>query len=234
MGGLLRRVIGDLRRATGNDRLGFAAMDFYFGTCSGNSARSAFALHESGAPFEAKRLDLPAGDGRIEAYRAINPMGKIPALIDGDVRLWESNAINWYVAETNPGAGLLPRTPGGRASVQRWLFFQAAHVSPACFLIFRHTSQRMQAFWKMKGDEASAAAGRKELARYLPVLEEGLTGRQWLEGDFSLADVAYASHLWLLADGGFDFSATPAVEAWLGRLLARPAWVKTRQLVYGD
>ena len=73
-----------------------------------------------------------------------------------------------------------------------------------------------------------------ELARYLPVLDAALAGREWLEGEFSLADIAYAPHLWLLAEGGFDFSATPAMSAWLTHLLARPAWKATLAMVYGE
>jgi glutathione S-transferase len=208
-------------------------MDFYFGRVSGNSARTAFVLHEIGAPFVPHVIDVPGGAGRAADYRAINPMGKIPALIDGDVRLWESNAINWYLAETHPQARLLPTTPAGRASVQRWLFFQAAHVSPACVPIFHFSSPRSRAAWGARSDAQSAAAGREQLARFLPVLDEALVGRDCLEDEFSLADIAYAPHLWLLADAGFDFSPTPALRAWLDRVWARPAWQKTEALIFG-
>ena len=94
-------------------------MDFYFGKNSGNSARSAFALYEARVAFTARPLNVPAGDSRTASYRAVNPLGKVPALVDGDVSLWESNAINWYLAEKHPEAALLPRTAGGRASIQR-------------------------------------------------------------------------------------------------------------------
>ncbi len=209
-------------------------MDFYYGPVSGNSARSAFALFEAGISHTAHEVDASQGKNRDPGYLAINPMGKIPSLVDGDVTLWESNAINLYVAEQARAARLVPPSAGGRASMLRWLFFQAGHVTPACRLVFQSTSTRMREFWKMKGDPASLETGKKELARYLPVLEEALAGRDWLEGAFSLADVAYAPHLWLVAEGGFDLSATPRVKAWLDRLTARPAWVKARSLVFGS
>jgi glutathione S-transferase len=79
----------------------------------------------------------------------------------------------------------------------------------------------------------AAEAGRKELGRYLPVLESALAGGAWLETEFSLADIAYAPHFMLVAETGFDFSPTPALRAWLDRLLARPAWQETRQLIFG-
>ena len=206
-------------------------MDFYFGSMSGNSTRAAFGLLEAGAPFRPHRLDTRAGENRSAGYLAVNPMGKIPSLVDGALTLWESNAINWYVAEKLPGARLLPSSIEGRALVQRWLFFQSAHVTPACVQVFRATNPRVQAFWNTKGDPQLADAARKELARYLPVLDAALASREWLEGDFSLADVAYAPHLALIAEGGFDFSPWPKLRAWLDRLLARPAWRKAAELV---
>lgn len=204
-------------------------MDFYFGLMSGNSARAAFGLLESGLRFERRRLDVKTGENTSAAYLAINPMGKIPALADGELRLWESNAINWYAAEKS--SRLLPASIAGRAQVQRWLFFQAQHVTPACVTVFRATNARVQAYWNPVIDPQATAAARKELARYLPVLEAALDGRDWLERDFSLADIAYAPHLSLIAEGGFDFSPWPRVRAWLERLLARPAWRDAAELV---
>jgi glutathione S-transferase len=84
----------------------------------------------------------------------------------------------------------------------------------------------------MKGDAGAAEAGRKELARYLPVLESALEGREWLEGTFTLADLAYAPHLWLVVEGGFELAPYPAVRGWLERMLARPAWRRTAALVF--
>jgi len=208
-------------------------VDFYFGHRSGNSARVAFALEEAGARYVPHRVDVPAGESRTPAYRELNPMGKVPALADGDVRLWESNAINWYVAEQHPDAKLIPSSTAGRAAVLRWLFFQVGHVTPACVTVFRATNERMRAFWRLPPIEpAQLEAARTELARYLPVLEQALAGREWLEGDLTLADLAYAPHLKLVAEGGYDFAATPLVYAWLERLWARPAWQRAEQLVF--
>jgi glutathione S-transferase len=209
-------------------------MELHYGRTSGNSARAAFALEEAAVPYEPRLLDTRNGENRGPAYLRINPMGKIPSLVDGEVRLWESNAINWYVAEKFPGTGLLPASIDGRASIQRWLFFQAGHVSPACVPIFRATNARVKAFWQVAGDPQAADAGRKELGRYLPVIEEALAGRDWLEGRFSLADIAYAPHLGLVAEGGFDFADYPRVRAWLDRMQARPAWQKVARMVFGE
>jgi glutathione S-transferase len=208
-------------------------MDLYYGRISGNSARAVFGLHEVGAPFTLRVIDPKKGENRTAEYLAVNPLGKIPALADGDFRLWESNAINWYAAEKHARARLIPSSLEGRAAVQRWLFFQSAHVSPSCMQLMRNAHPRMQEYWNLKPDAAAAEAARKELARWLPVLDAALAGREWLEGSFSLADVAYAPHLALVVEAGLSLAPHPNVRAWLDRLLARPAWRKSAELVFG-
>ncbi len=209
-------------------------MDLYFSRMSGNSARVVFALLESGARWNPHPIDPGARENRNAEYLAINPMGKLPALRDGALTLWESNAINWYVAETHPEAQLLPQSIAERATVQRWLFFQAGHITPASTQIFRVKNARVQAFWNLQDDAHGVAQGERELARFLPVLEQGLDGRDWLERDFSLADIAYAPHSMLLQGAGFDFSPYPRIQRWLERLWARPAWQETLRLLFSD
>ena len=228
---LARGARGELR-AQGSVRGNLPPMHFHFGRNSGNSARSAFALFEARVPFTPHALDVPASEGQVPAHLALNPLGKVPALIDGELALWESNAINWYIAETHPDAALLPATAAGRASVLRWQLFQAAHVSPAATAVNRELSARHRHFWKLSPDPHAADNGKRELARYLPVLDSALGDLEWLEPHFSLADIAYAPHLAFLVEGGFDFSSTPRVRAWLDRLLSRPAWKQARDLVF--
>jgi glutathione S-transferase len=205
-------------------------MDLYFGTLSGNSARAVFGLLEAGAVWTPHPLDPREGENRAPGYLTINPMGKVPALVDGPLRLWESNAITWYAAERNPTSGLLPGTAAARASLHKWLFFQAGHVSPACVKVFLFSNKRVQAYYKTPDDPKSVEAGAKELQRFLPVLEEGLAGRDWLEGEFGLAEIAYAPHLSLIAEAGFDLAPWPRVRAWLERTTARPAWRRAAEL----
>jgi glutathione S-transferase len=206
-------------------------MDFYYGRMSGNSARVAFCLAEVNASYTPRLLDTKQAENRAPGYLGVNPMGKIPALVDGPVTLWESNAINWYLAEKFPKPRLVPDSIEGRAEVHRWLFFQAGHVTPACIPVFRATNQTVQAFWGA-GDPRAAEAGMKELQRFLPVIEQRLEGRSWLAGEYSLADLAYAPHLFLVAGGGLDFSPYPRLRAWLDRLLARPAWQAAQKLIF--
>lgn len=205
-------------------------VDFYFGKNSGNAARSALALYELEVTFGAHPLDLR--EPRSAEYLALNPVGKVPTLIDGATTLWESNAINWYLAEKYPRAGLLPSTPEGRAAVLRWAFFQASHVSPAATAVHRSINPAHVRYLGQHTDAQEAENGRKELARFLPVLESALTKADWLVGEYSLADIAYAPHLGFLVQYGFDFPGTPRVRAWLERIRARPAWQKAHRLIF--
>ena len=204
-------------------------MDFFYGHTSGNSARSAMALYETGADFNARLLDVKAGANKTPEYLAVNPMGKIPGFTDGALHLWESNAINWYLAEKYPQARLLPETPAGRADVHRWIFFQVGHISPAAAPLFRGLHPRVAAYWGFKPDEPAIEQGKKELTRFLPVLEQQLKAREYLAGAFSVADIAYVPHLTLLAEMGY--ALPPATAAWLAKLQARPSWQKAKQLV---
>jgi glutathione S-transferase len=204
-------------------------MELFFSRMSGNSGRAVFAMIESGAAWTQHPI---APHARDEEHLAVNPMGKVPALRDGAFSLWESNAINWYVAEKHPESQLLPASIAGRAAVQRWLYFQAGHISPACVPVFMARHPRMQAFWNRRGDDSKAQAALQELERFVPVLESALSGRDWLEGAFSLADVAYAPHFQLLVQTGFSFSPYPRTARWLERLWARSAWQQTATLLY--
>jgi glutathione S-transferase len=211
-----------------------AGMDFYFGPFSGNSARVAFALFEADIPFEPHFIHTARGDQRAPEYRAINPVGKVPAIVDGTLSLWESNAINWYLAEKHAESRLLPQSVEGRARIQKWLFFQIAHVWQACGAIFRATHPGYLKAWNRTADPAAAEAGRVELDRYLPVLEGALEDRDWLEKRFSLADITYAPHLWLAREAGASLAATPRVDAWLTRMVERPAWQKLQPMIFAD
>jgi len=112
--------------------------------------------------------------------------------------------------------------------VQRWLFFQAAHVTPACIPVFRATNARVQEFWKTKAIPRLPRPAAR--ARALPPRDRCRPGGGRLaSGEFSLADIAYVPHLTLIDEGGFDFAPYPRVRDWLTRLQSRPAWRRWRR-----
>ena len=194
-------------------------MEFSFGTSSGNSSRVAFGLYESGLAHVAHRLDVPAGDSRTADYLALNPMGKVPVLVEGSMRLWESNAINWYLAEDHPAPDCCRRQP------------RAEHRCSAGCSSRRDTSPPRASLYFVSGTGAckssgasrvtSVPRGRREGAGPLSARAGSRAGaHEWLEPHFSLADIAYAPHLWLIAEGGFD---SPLLRARVARSPAGPA-----------
>lgn len=175
-------------------------------------------LAELGRPYELVNLDYGT-TMKAPAYLAINPMGKVPALVhhaaDGDRVVTEAAAICAYVAEAFPEAGLLPDAKG-RAAYFRWMFFAAGPVEAA--VIDRQLQLEVKPEQKMMvgyGDYEAAMAG---LEGAMP------TGEGWIAGDrFTAADVYVGSAVsWGLQFG--TVPERPAFRRYADRLAARPAY----------
>ncbi|GJD57731.1 glutathione S-transferase family protein [Methylobacterium dankookense] len=180
-------------------------------------------LEEVGAPYRAEIVGFgPAMKGA--AYRAINPLGKVPALRHGDTAVTETAAICAYLADAFPQAGLAP-PPGSRARgpYYRWLFFAAGPVEAA--VTNRTLNVAVPDDPRLRG-----MVGYGSLPEVLDALEGAVTGIEYLAGDrFSAADVYVGSHLaWGMAFGTLE--KRPAFEAYTARLLARPAAVRARAI----
>jgi len=144
-------------------------------------------------------------------YLAINPMGKVPALVDGDFKLWESNAILTYLATKFPQTKALPADPRGRADVDRWLHWQSCHLMPAM--------------------GALKAADEKDLSSVTPllkILDAQLQGKEYLLGSLTVADFALAAYLMTKLGRQLDYSAVPNVAAWVGRMGKLKGFVETQ------
>ncbi len=194
---------------------------------SPNTRRALLALEEVGADHRLELVDLMAGQHKSDAYRKLNPTARVPTLVDGDVVLWESNAILVYLAEKFPGQLYVGKTPAERGDVARWMFMNAAHLSPALARIFAHTirlpeDQRIPRIVDESRVEVDRSLGAIELH-----LKE--TGREFLAGPFGIADLAVAPSLGFAPMLGLSFDAYPSVAAWQGRVQSRPSWKK----VYG-
>ncbi|GMW06562.1 MAG: glutathione S-transferase family protein [Gammaproteobacteria bacterium] len=144
-------------------------------------------------------------------YLAINPMGKVPALVDGDFKLWESNAILTYLATRFPQTKALPTDARGRADVDRWLHWQSCHLMPAM--------------------GALKAADEKDLSAVAPmlaILEQQLKGREYILGSLTVADFALSAYLMTKLGRQLDYSACPNVAAWVSRMGNLKGFVATQ------
>jgi glutathione S-transferase len=191
-------------------------------TMSPNTRRVWLMLEELGVPYEVVPVDLMTGEHKGDPYRALNPTMRVPTLIDGDFVLWESNAILEYLADHLPDAKLGPQTARERGDVARWMFMNAAHLSPSIARIFAHTirlpeDQRLPRI---------VEEGRADVARCLVALESQLEGKEYVVGRYTIADISIAASLSAAPMLGIDLTKTPNVDAWMKRMSARPAWKK--------
>jgi len=186
------------------------------------SVRPRWMLEEIGLPYELVRMDLAAGDQKKPEYLRINPNGAVPALVDGDVRLFESGALCEYLADRFPEKRLAPAVgTTARGYYYQWIHFAMSTLEPPLITIFVHTVTKPEA----ERLPQLVGPAREQLRAALGVLEQALAGRTFLVADeFGTADVMVGSTLaWAQMLGLLDAN-TPGVAAYLGRLMGRPAF----------
>lgn len=190
---------------------------------SPNAVKVLALLHHLDKPFESRVVDLTKGETHTPEYLRVNPNGLMPALVDGDYVLWESNAILQYLAE---GTDLVPADARGRVELTRWLCWQLAHWGKALGTVTFETLAP-KFFEGYQTDQAAIEKGRQEFARYAPVLEAHLATRNFVLGDtLSIADFALAAPLVHAPLIGLGLEAYPHITAWNARMHALPAWQK--------
>jgi glutathione S-transferase len=200
-----------------------APMKLYSASLSPNGKRVRICAAELGIALDEVVLDPRTGDARTPQYLALNPMGKWPTLTEGDFALWESAAICWHLAAGRSAQTLLPAEPHSHADLLRWMFFCACHVDPyfTQLVVERFIKPRQGA----PSDDAAAASAERWLARFIPVLEGQLQGREYVLGrTFSLADIVLGCTLELSPLLSFDLTPYPNVRRWLARVAERESW----------
>jgi glutathione S-transferase len=182
------------------------------------SIRVRWTLQELGVDFEPIRVDLLAGDHRRPEFLRINPAGKLPVLVDGDLVLTESVAIVLYLADKYSDRGLIPTDLSGRAQVNRWLLFAATELEQPLWRISRHTALYPEE-QRLPGDVILASEEFKAMAS---VLEKHMQGRQFVVSDsVTVADFVVAYTLdWANEDQLME--GFPRLLAYMKRMYARP------------
>ena len=200
----------------------------YYGFPTPNGVKVSIALEELGLPYDAHKVSFADGDQFTPEFLSLNPNNKIPAIIDPDgpdgkpIPLFESGAILIYLAEKT--GKLMPKDPAGRYEVLQWLMFQMGGIGP----MFGQLGYFTHFDGKDIEDPRPAKRYVEESARLLEVLDEHLEGRDWVCGDYSIADIAIAPWLRVLRDfykaGDLvDWDDLDNVPAYLDRFLERPA-----------
>ncbi|MDF1872378.1 glutathione S-transferase family protein [Vannielia sp.] len=183
---------------------------------SGNAYKNALALELAGVDWEPVYVDFFNGETRSPEFRAINEMGEVPVLVDGERTLTQSGAILFHIADAT---GKL--LDGDREEILRWILWDTQKGSgqqgPLRFLMnFLPEDKRPAEIIAFTGARMHAA---------LKVLEAHLKGRDWIVGDaLTIADCACCGYLFYEEPFGFDRKDYPEIDAWLTRISAQPGW----------
>jgi glutathione S-transferase len=193
------------------------------GIARSRAFRCIWAAEEAGLPYETVAVGF--GPEHKAAVTAVNPNGKIPALQDGDLTLFESLAINLHIAG-KAGAPFMP-TGDDASRVLQWTLWAATEAEPVHQLWAYNTYVRPPE----ARDAAQAAAGAAQLVERLKVLEGHLAAHgPWLLGStFTVADCNLAAVLYGSWLNGFDYGPFPKTKAWLDACMTRPAALKARK-----
>lgn len=194
-----------------------------YGTPPTRALRAMWLLNELDLAHEVIPVDLGAGEQLTPAFLALNPAAKLPVLVDGDVVLSESAAIQLYLAEKYgdrfPGGRLIPDTPEERGQMYRWLFFLMTEIEGPLWRIALHS-------FLYAPDEQSAAEialARRDCKRMIAVFEQHMQGRDFVVGDqLTVADFNAAYTLdWAKLEDMLDDA--PALRAYLASIYERPS-----------
>lgn len=195
---------------------------------SGNAYKVALMLALTGTEWTPVFVDFFNGGHRKPEYLALNPMGEVPLLVDGDLRLSQSGAILHHLADKTGQFG--GATEGERLEILRWILWDnhkftgaiAMHRFLANFLPEAHRDPAVIAHY----------AGRQKAA--LKVLERHLAGRDWVVADRpTIADLSLCGYLYYPEPFGFERAEWPAISAWLDRIAALPGWQHPYDLMPG-
>lgn len=197
-------------------------MKLYFSETINPRKACAVARHLN-VPVEFVRVDLAQGEQHAPAFLAINPNGKVPVLHDGDLVLWEANAIMCHLSNL-AGADLWPRDPRAQIEVQRWLSWDASHFTAHGGTLY--FENLIKPALGMGAPDAAAVEGATRMfVASATVLDAHLASRKFLLGDaLTVADFAVGAALPYAKGACIPLADFPAVARWHERLNGLPAW----------
>lgn len=180
-----------------------------------NGYKVSVALEEMALPYEVRKLDLYAGEQKAPWFLAINPNGRVPAIVDDGFAVFESGACLLYLARKT--GLLMPSDPQGQSRVEQWLMFQMGGIGPMmgqANVFFRYFPEKIQpAIDRYQG----------EVRRLFAVLDTHLANHEYLAGDYSIADIAnwcwVRTHAW----SGVELDGLDHLRRWTDAIAARPA-----------
>jgi glutathione S-transferase/GST-like protein len=180
-----------------------------------NGYKVSVALEEMALPYEVVAVDLQKAEQKTPAFLAINPNGRVPALVDDGFPIFESGAILLYLAEKT--GQLMPSDPQGKSRVIQWLMFQMGGIGPMM--------GQANVFYRYFPEKIPAAIARYqgEGRRLFTVLDRHLADSEYLANDYSIADIANWCWVRTAKWSGIDTQGLPHLDRWSAAIAARPA-----------
>ncbi len=198
-------------------------LKIYGRVSSSNVMKVMWAVDELGLDHERVDAGLTFGVVDTPEYRAMNPNGRVPTIVDGDLTLWESNVIVRYLAAKHDAGGIWPEEPAVRADIERWMDWQQTTQNPAFTPVFWGLVRTPEA----ERDAAAIAAAVKLSIANMRILDARLEGRDWIGGDaLSIGDFALGPNTHRFFNLPFERPDLPNARAWYDRMLTRPAYVR--------
>lgn len=182
------------------------------------SLRALWSLKELGIPFDFEAVNLIAGDHQRPEFLRLNPAGKVPVLVDGDLVISESAAIVLYLAEKYPEKKLLPADLATRSQVYRWVMFAMTELEPPLWRITRHTALLPE----NKRLPQDVVLAREDFTRMATVFEQHMEGRSFIVGDAVTAADCVTAYVMDWANEQGLIEGKPNMQAYLERMYGRP------------
>lgn len=184
---------------------------------SGNSYKARLMLSLLGLKYELIPVNLREGEHKSAQFLKLNPFGQVPVLVDGDVVIWDSQAILVYLARRYGGEDWLPIDAESMSNVMQWLSCAANEIQNGLAAARRHFLMNVQ---------LDVDLAQKKAYQTLQILNVHLSDRKWLECDRpTIADIACFPYIGLAADGKISLADYPHVNAWIERIKQLPGYV---------
>ncbi len=202
-------------------------MKLYVDPITVNCRKVLAGFHFMNIPFEMVHVDYFKSEQKSPAYLAINPNASLPALVDGDFVLWESNAILQYAAEKFQRWDAYPNDLVQRADIHRWLLWESSSWFPSCYVYL--VENCVKPLLDQHADESVLKAQEANFKKLAAILEERLSNNSWLCGaNPTLADIAVAAPLHLYPYQKLPLDSFPQLLRWMTQGIERlPSWEQT-------
>jgi glutathione S-transferase len=187
------------------------------------AGRIVWLLEELELPYELNRMDFHPKDLKSDEHRARHPLGRVPVLDDGDISIYESGAIVEYVLERHKNGGLKPAVDSPAfPDYLQWFHYCEGMVMPPINTIVVQTILLPPE----RRDEKALGQAQRLLTRALAPIEEALTGKDYLIGDFSAADIMLGHAVFMSNRSGCVTDEMTNIKAYIERIEQRPAFQK--------